>query len=146
MSFMEPICCVRRCELAVLPKKAGENEVGYDLTIIKKVKEIDPYTIMYDTGIIVKPPQNHYIEIIARSSIVKSGWILANSVGVIDPTYRDTLKVVLKRVDLSQPEVELPSKICQLVLRKMESNIPVKEVYELDETERTGGFGSTSSF
>lgn len=137
------IQCIRTSEKAVLPKKAGINEVGYDLTIIEKVKDIDPYTIMYDTGIIIKPPDGYYIEIVPRSSIVKSGWVLANSIGIIDPTYRDTLRVVLKRVDHSQHEIELPSKICQLVLRKMTTYFDVKEVIHLDTTERTGGFGST---
>lgn len=139
------IQCIRTSEKAVLPKKAGTNEVGYDLTIIEKVKDIDAYTVMYDTGIIIKPPDGYYTEIVPRSSIVKSGWILANSIGIIDPTYRDTLRVVLKRMDPSHHEVELPSKICQLVLRKMTTHFDVTEVTHLDTTERTGGFGSTDA-
>jgi dUTP pyrophosphatase len=127
----------------VIPKKAGPNEIGYDLTLINKVKEIDDYTIMYDTGIIIKPPDGYYTEIVPRSSIVKSGWMLANSIGIIDPTYRDTLRVVLKRMDPCQHEIELPSKLCQLILRKVSNDFDVVEVSHLDKTERTGGFGST---
>lgn len=128
---------------AVPPFKAGANEVGYDITLIEKVKEIDSYTIMYDTGIIVKPPDGYYLEIVPRSSIIKSGWMLANSVGIIDPTYRDTLKVVLKRVQRSQPEVVLPNRLCQLIIRPILNDFQVVEVKTLDVTERTGGFGST---
>ena len=130
---------------AILPTKAGENEVGYDLTIIRKVKEYDNYTIMYDTGISLKPPDGYYSEIIPRSSIIKTGWFLANSIGIIDPTYRDSLKIVLKRVDIDTKELKLPMKICQLVFRPLLNHFEIQEVDDLDETYRIGGFGSTDS-
>jgi len=101
---------------------------------------------MYDTGIIIKPPDGYYTEIVPRSSIVKSGWILANSVGIIDPTYRDTLKVVLKRVDKEQPEIPLPNRICQLILKPFVESFSVIETDSLEETERKGGFGSTNHY
>jgi dUTP pyrophosphatase len=146
--------CVKRLNNACIPERAGPNEIGFDLTLIEKVKEIDDYTIMYDTGIAIKPPDGFYTEIVPRSSIIKSGWFMANGIGIIDPTYRDTLKVVLKRVDKSQPEIELPSRLCQLILRPVYRIVKVDEktkiqskeiivVLALDETERTGGFGST---
>jgi len=135
--------CVVKSEDAVVPKKAGPNEVGYDLTLTKVSKRLDKNTIMYDTDIIVKPPNGYYFEIVPRSSIVKTGWWLANSVGIIDPTYRDTLKVVLKRVDETTPEIELPKRLCQLVLREMGETFECQVVDSLDTTERIGGFGST---
>lgn len=129
---------------AVLPTKAGPDEIGYDLTLTRIHKRLDEYTIMYDTDIIVKPPEGFYVEVVPRSSMVKTGWFLANSVGIIDPTYRDTIKVVLKRVDASHPEVELPKKICQLILREVpHRHVEVEEVVSLDTTSRQGGFGST---
>jgi dUTP pyrophosphatase len=146
--------CLKKSKDAVVPERAGPNEIGFDLTLIRKVKDIDDYTVMYDTDIVIKPPDGFYVEIVPRSSIVKSGWFMANSIGVIDPTYRDTLKVVLKRMDKSQKEVELPSRLCQLILRpvyrivKVDEKTKVKSeemivVDSLDETERKGGFGST---
>lgn len=145
--------CLKKSINAVLPQKAGPNEIGFDLTLIEKIKQYDDYTIMYDTGICIKPPQGFYTEIVPRSSIIKTGWFLANSIGIIDPTYRDTLKVVLKRVDKSQSEITLPSKICQLIIRPIYKVVKVLEdktnsdeiilVDSLDETDRKGGFGST---
>ena len=79
-------------ENAVIPTKAGDQEVGYDLTAINFVKRLGTNTFMYDTGISVEPPAGYYTEIVPRSSIVKSGYILTNSIGIIDPTYRGTLK------------------------------------------------------
>ena len=140
---------------AIIPESAGENEVGYDLTAIRFIKKINNFTFMYDTGISVEPPEGYYVEIIPRSSIVKTGYILTNSVGVIDPTYRGTLKIVLTDIDsdfrvnknnnqiMNRP-LTCPFTLCQLVVRKQES-FPIKIVKELSETYRgEGGFGSTN--
>ena len=144
---------------AIVPTKAGDDEVGYDLTAISFVKKLSPVTFMYDTGISVKPPEGYYTEIVPRSSIVKSGFILANSVGVIDPTYRGTLKIVLHKVAMENGEgrtsengvyiscrpLTTPFTLCQLVIRKME-RATLTVVDSLDETSRgDGGFGSTDS-
>lgn len=136
--------CVLTWPDAVLPAKAGPQEVGYDLTLVRVHERLDDDTIMYDTGVIAKPPEGYYLEVVPRSSIVKSGWIMANSVGIIDPTYRDTIKVVLKRVRSDTPEIELPKRLCQLLLRRMEgAGVVIRGVDALDHTTRTGGFGST---
>ena len=143
---------------AVIPSKAGPEEVGYDLTAIEFVKKLNAFTFMYDTGIQVKPPPGYYVEIVPRSSIVKSGFVLANSIGVIDPTYRGTLKIVLTDVDSKTRVMQntthqsqvvgrpltCPFSMCQLVLRKLE-HFPIEIVEELDDTYRgEGGFGSTN--
>ena len=77
----------------------------------------------------------------ARSSIVKTGFRLANSVGIIDSGYRGNLMAyfdVIKndRVDVYQRLVQ----ICAPDLKPFKVEI----VDSLDETERgQGGFGST---
>ena len=43
--------------------------------------------------------------------------MLANSVGVIDPASQLTIKVPLIKVDDSLPNIELPIKIAQLILK-----------------------------
>ena len=122
---------------ARVPVKAGPQEVGYDLVCISKVKEMQGCT-MYDTGISIKPPEGYYTEIVARSSIVKHNTMLANGVGIIDPTYRGTLKVCLTN------PVAVPFSLCQLILNPIPPNIKVNKVQSLDSTYRHGGFGSTA--
>lgn len=136
------IQCIRTSKDAILPFKAGPNEVGYDMMLIGIHSRLDDDTIMYDTGIIAKPPTGYYLEVVPRSSIVKTGWFLANSVGIIDPTYRQTIRVVLKRTRSDVKELPMPCKIVQLILRPLSPNVAVEQVTELDETERLGGFGS----
>lgn len=132
---------------AVLPTKAHSTDIGWDLVAIKKHKIIHEDIIMYDTGIVGIPPKGYYLEILPRSSISKTGWILANSVGTIDPDYRGNLYIVLTRVVKSMPEIELPFCKCQLVLRKIEQATSVETLVEnIDVTERgNGGFGSTGN-
>ena len=130
---------------AVLPTRAGNNEVGFDLTIINKIKDIDPYTSLYDTGVCVQPPDNYYFEVVPRSSLYKLGYVLSNSVGIIDPTYRGTIKIALTKINKQAPEITLPNKRFQLIPREFLSNIfTCEEVEELSDTDRgEGGFGST---
>ena len=132
-------------ELAIIPIKANVNEVGYDLTIISKEKQINSNCILYDTGVVVEPPEGFYTEIVPRSSIIKTGWMLANNVGIIDPTYRGTLKIAMVKVCPEAVELELPFKKFQLIVRKM-YNFDVNVVSELSTTYRgDGGFGSTDN-
>ena len=130
---------------AFIPSRAGSQEVGYDLTIIKKIKDYSHNTAMYDTGISVQPPDGVYFEIVPRSSLSKTGYILTNSIGIIDPSYRGTLRVVLTKVDENSPDIVLPNKRFQLIPRTFISNLfDCKTVNELSETDRgCGGFGST---
>ena len=130
-------------EDAVIPKKAHRDDTGYDLWIINKGKERENGVVMYGTGLAVEPPTGWYFEIVPRSSIIKTGYIQANGVGVVDTGYRGELFVPLKKIDEASPDIELPKKIAQLVLRPI-NTCDFIEVDSLCDTERgEGGFGST---
>ena len=140
-----PIKFVKRSIDAVTPSRAHPSDVGLDIVAISKHKTLNDNTILYDTGIAVYPPSGYYIEIVPRSSISKSGWILANSVGTIDPHYTGNLFIALTRVNINTEELQLPFCNCQIILRKIEM-CEVEEVEEKDlkSTDRgSGGFGST---
>lgn len=136
---------VRVDSRAIVPSKKRASDVGYDLTLISKVKDIGNRTTLYDTGLIIQPPAGYYIEVVPRSSLSKSGYIQSNSFGIIDPNYLDTIKVPLTRVDDSLPELKLPFTGFQLIIRKPYHGLMVECLRsELMETSRdTGGFGST---
>jgi len=128
---------------AVIPTKGTPFSIGYDLTCISVLKKIGKLTTLYDTGLRVKPPCGYYTEILPRSSLSKTGYMLSNSVGVIDPDYTGRLLISLTKVDESLPDLELPFVRCQLVLRKAEFYSMI-ETTDIGETERGyGGFGST---
>ena len=125
---------------AILPSKMYPEDIGYDITAIKIYKKISEDIIIYDTGIKIKSPNGFYTEIIPQSSITKSGWMLANSVGIIDHNYNDNLYIILIRINKDSPEIELPFCKCQLVTRKIEY-LNIIEVKEFDE-KTNRGFGS----
>lgn len=130
---------------AIEPFRGTAYSVGYDLTAISVFKTISEKTTLYDTGIQINPPPGYYFEIVARSSLIKTGYILTNSVGIIDPDYRGNLMIALTKVDDTAPDLELPFTRCQLIPRKMD-HVVFTEVESLDDTERgEGGFGSTDA-
>lgn len=145
-------------EGAVMPTRAHESDAGYDLTLIRKGSDINfitfplenaTYATFYGTGVHVKPPAGGYhTEIVGRSSISKTGHMLANNIGIIDTDYRGEILVCLVRSE-NAPPLELPAKIVQLIVRKTHNlkavEISKDDFYSLQTERGNGGFGSTDS-
>lgn len=86
---------------AVLPERAKEGDVGYDLIAINDGEmKYDDYGLLvyiqYKTGLAIDPPEGYYVEIFPRSSITKTGLILGNSIGLVDEGYRGELLLRFK--------------------------------------------------
>ena len=128
--------------LAKEPTKSHITDSGYDLTLLRVHKQIGK-VFLYDTGIKVQPPQGYYFDLVPRSSIIKSGYMLANSVGIIDSDYRGNIYVPLIKIDETMPDLTLPNRLVQLIPRKV-IHFEMEQVEIFEETERgDGGFGST---
>lgn len=128
---------------AIIPSKKNWSDVGYDLSIINKIEDYNSKTALYDTGIKIQVDFGYYVEIVPRSSLSKSGYILANSVGIIDNSYRGNLMIALTKVCDDAKEIEYPFRCCQMIVRKY-VNTYLEEVGNVDKTKRDeGGFGST---
>lgn len=136
---------VRMDPSAALPKKAIASDAGYDLTLIRLAQQKGSL-YMYDTGVSVCPPPGFYLDMVPRSSIIKSGYMLANSVGVIDPAYRGSIKVPLIKIDPDAPDLELPQRLVQLIPRRVH-NLEVTELSGWTQQTQRGeaGFGSTGT-
>lgn len=142
-SQIQNFSIVKCKENAVIPKKAHASDSGYDVTIIDVVKQLNTKTTLYGTGIKVTPPHGYYFELVPRSSISKTGYILANNIGIIDRSYTGEIMVALTKINEDSPNIELPLKIAQLIPRQFIHFFP-KIVDSTPETSRgTGGFGST---
>ena len=102
---------------------------------------------LYETGLIIQPCVGYYAEIVPRSSLSKTGYALANSVGIIDGNYLGTIKIPLRKVSPDAQPITFPFTCCQLIIRRQE-HVLLEEVEESDllSTSRMdGGFGSTGS-
>ena len=126
------------------PQKNRFSDSGYDLHLVKKAK-IKGNVHYYDTGIQVQPENGYYFDLVGRSSISKSGWTLANNIGIIDNSYTGSILVALIRTDPEALEPILPCKLVQIIPRQL-ILMSCEEVESLEETNRgSGGFGSTDS-
>ena len=131
-----------------LPGRGHPGDAGLDLTAMA-VEQQRPRVFAFDAGISVQPPVGYYCEVVPRSSMVKTDFMLANSVGVIDPDYRGRIRVVLRYLgtagDGGQADAQslLGTRIAQLLVRRLEP-VRVEAAESLAETARgPGGFGST---
>lgn len=129
---------------SISPSKNYASDEGYDLTIISIDKKISDVTTRYGTGIIAVPEEGFHFEVVPRSSLSNSGYMLSNSIGIIDSSYRGELKICLTKIDPAAKELELPFKCCQLLLRpSIHYNITEVEQLDYSTTRGEGGFGST---
>lgn len=127
---------------AVFPRKERVSDSGYDLTLLYEHSRRGAVTL-YGTGIILEPPSGWYFDVVARSSITKRGYMLANNVGIIDRAYRGEILVPLIQVDPEAPPLELPARVAQLIPRPI-VHFPFQLCESLSKTQRgSGGFGST---
>lgn len=136
---------------ATLPSTAHCNDYGYDVKATSL--KISGQIFTFGTGIhVAVPPKDENgkklcLHFFARSSIFKTGLILSNGVGVIDPDYRGEIKAhFYKIVDNFVPTYDVSNRIGQLALSNGEEIewVEVSSLDELGQTERgCGGFGST---
>jgi deoxyuridine 5'-triphosphate nucleotidohydrolase len=139
-----PVCkVVCKHPDAVFPFKSRLSDVGYDLTVICKHKDLTSNTALYDTGIALEIPFKYYAEIAPRSSLSKSGYMLTNSIGIIDPGYKGNLYIALTKVSPEVGEISFPFRCGQLIF-KQQVFVDLVETFETEESTRgQGGYGST---
>ncbi len=82
--------------------------------------------------------------IVARSSLAKTGYIISNCVGIIDPSYTGNLLISLTKIDDSLPDITLPCKPAQLIFAPAVWSIPISGNVVSDTARGDGGFGSTN--
>lgn len=88
-------------------------------------------------------PLNLSIDIRPRSSIYKTGMVMANSQATIDENYNGEIFLVFYHVLPNMPRYKVGNAIAQM---KIGTTFPINfvEVKELSKTDRNdGGFGST---
>jgi len=101
--------------------------------------------IEYDTGVVLQPTNGFYTLLFPRSSISKYELSLANSVGVIDSGYRDTIKLRFrflgKKFSKNSLIYKQGDKVGQLIFMPM-FNFSAHRTESLSDSERgLAGFG-----
>lgn len=133
----------------------AKGDAGWDLVAStiphliypKKPKSLKPLYIEYDTGVVIQPPDGFFTLVFPRSSISNYPLVLANSVGVIDTGYRNSIKLRFRYLGTGLPKFDsiykAGDKIGQLVFMPM-MTFSAYQTETLDSSDRgLGGFGST---
>lgn len=143
---METVKIKKLNDMAIIPKKAHDDDAGFDLyASIPDPVVIHPHkTVLIGTGISVELPKNTFGAIFARSGLAfKSGLAPANKVGVVDCNYRGEVCVALHNHSDMPKEVSSGERIAQMVVMPY-VNVSLELSEELSDTDRgEGGFGST---
>jgi len=127
-------------ENSIIPKKNSLGDVGYDL-FASKIEETDDLIKVY-SGISVEPEIGTYLELYPRSSIYKKNLILANSVGIIDNSYRGEIIAIFRKLQ-NFKKIEVGERFAQIIPKKYLC-VDIKEVEEIESTDRgDNGFGSS---
>ena len=124
--------------------KAKNNEdCGLDIPLSES-HTIPANSIAYTVDLGFKAEQNHGYMLIPRSSISKTPLRLANSIGIIDKSYRG--KVMVKLDNISNKDFQLKKGSCYFQIIAFNGVLPkFLLVNEINETKRgEGGFGSTT--
>lgn len=136
--------CVRTRKDAILPSKSRVSDSGYDIHLLELVKKVGDLEY-YDTGLKFQPAYGYYLDLVPRSSFSKTGYVLANSIGIIDRSYTGNILVAVRKIDKNAPNLELPKRYMQIIPREV-IHFEIEEVEEFEETDRnSGGFGSSGS-
>lgn len=158
---------------ATIPTRAHETDVGYDITsislsailqnearvIIDDVEQlpdlacasfhdknhiIDYYIV--DTGVHITPPPGYYFELVPNSRQAKTTVSWGNSIGIIDPSYTGSIKIIIKHAAYADLGRYLPGNVVGQLILRPHLSADFKQVDHLTPTERgSGGFGSTAN-
>ena len=141
--------------LGTVERRTDEN-AGYDLKVVQDIEPTttpvlaplgvrgrlirnDKYYSGYKDGV----AEYHYT-LEPRSSIFKSGFMMANSRGIIDKSYRGELRAPVVSVGPSEKRIEAGTRLFQILAPDLGWIKEIRYVAALNETTRgEGGFGST---
>ena len=137
-------------EGSMLPKKATDGSVGYDLHVYGN-HVIRFGRNLIRTGVHVELPEGYEATVRPRSGFSVNGFYDERGIrhdadvilGTIDTDYRGEIMVIVKSNETVEFFVEHGLRIAQLVISPVFAGV-TEVVDELDDTERgEGGFNST---
>ena len=121
------------------------GDSGYDLRASESITIFQGEQVLVPTGLTLEIPLGYVGMIKDRSSLALRGLFV--HAGVIDPSYRGQIQVLLQNQSKANYQVEPGQKIAQLLILKSESLFPPIEVQGIEDMAPSlrgmGAFGST---
>lgn len=129
---------------AQLPIPASDGAACADVVATSVVYDENAAVVTVGLGFATEIPENYKGIIVPRSSLTKTGWIMANSPAQIDSDYRGEWMIKFSPLHWADGFPYKPGdRVAQVYFEKVEP-VSLVLVEELVETSRgAGGFGST---
>ena len=129
-----------------IPARASEDAAGLDLQSVIDCTIGENSAKLVPTGWAVEIPRDAVGLLSIRSGISKTGIMLTNGTGIIDPDYRGELMLSIINLSKKRLAIKFGDRIGQLVVVRQHPTAGIcLETDELPPTTRgKGGFGSTS--
>lgn len=141
-------------ENSKLPVKAHETDACYDVyaSEISIDRKSEITSAIVKLGFATAIEEGFKGVVVPRSSLTKTNWIIINSPGQIDPSYRGEWQIRFKSIhgtstsrtaQISDFPFSVGDRVGQIYFEEI-LDVEFEEVDDLDETDRgEGGFGST---
>lgn len=138
-------------ELELIPRRSTKKAAGYDFKAATDIN-IEPYenthkVVLIPTGVKAHMPDDFYLQLANRSSnAIKRGLMNPNGIGVIDADYYNNDStdghIMFPVINFSNEtyNVKKGDRICQGIFLQYST---VENESNNEQTERSGGFGST---
>jgi dUTP pyrophosphatase len=130
---------------AIPPFRPESGSAGYDLSSVQDVVIPGHSQAIADTGIVFEMPNDCYGRVAPRSGLAAK-FSIDVLAGVVDSSYRSTVKVILYNHSEKEFVVKKGDRIAQLIFER----IYTPNLFEVDSIEKlstsdrgTNGFGST---
>ena len=129
---------------ATTPAYSRDGDACVDLTAT--AINITQHYFEYDTGIAVEIPKGHVGLCFPRSSVTNKGLFLGNSVGVIDESFRGSIKFRFYANDeFNHSTYKIGDRIGQLMVIPIPQMTFIEKQELSDSIRGSGGFGSSGN-
>jgi len=129
--------------VTTINEKKYVTDAGNDVTAVKLSAQLRDNVYLLETDVSVSIPDGYWGLLAPRSSMAKSGFIMTNSIGVIDSSYRGKLKIAVTKIS-NDAILDLPFKCAQLII--VPQVLPTYVVGDVTQDTMRGsaGYGSTN--
>jgi dUTP pyrophosphatase len=134
-------------ESARIPKKAHEDDAGYDVFAFNKVTILPGKREIVPIGVRIISPKGYYYTFAPRSSLAFRYNLVPSHHNVMDPGYTGSCGVLMFNRGVGAYDIEKGDRFCQLIFHKVFDQA-TKEIDETEYNEITTarsekGFGSS---
>lgn len=128
-------------EDSILPKRGTLKSAGYDFYAHEEILVKAGERALVKTGVSCKLADNQYLAVVPRSGLaLKKGITVLNTPGTVDADYYpNEIGVILYNTSNEDFQVKPGERIAQGII----SLYDITEIDNVEERERTSGFGST---